>query len=209
MQDRFDNITIALAGMIQAISLARELAQTGKIEESVFEVTLKSIFQTHPKDVLEVYGSLANLKLGLERLLITLDSKATAAAQTIHYLHSVIYLQKCIARSEKITQTLIQRINQAKKQVDYFSLTHSNVIANLSDIYLNAISAFRFKFLIVGNQRILSTADNINKIRALLLAAIRSAVLWRQMGGSRLQLIFYRGRIKKTAKKLLSQMEGT
>ena len=28
LQDKFDNITIALAGIIQAISLAREIAQT-------------------------------------------------------------------------------------------------------------------------------------------------------------------------------------
>ena len=204
MQDPFENITIALAGIIQAISLARELAQTGKIDDIAFQATLNSLFQTHPKHALDIYGNLAHIKLGLERLINTLDSKALPAAQTIHSMHAIMRLQKKIHHSDKISRALIQRIHQAKKQVDYFSLTHPTVIANLADIYINTISTFRVKFFILGNQRILSSSDTIEKIRALLLAAIRSAVLWRQMGGSRLQLIFSRSKIKKTAKKLLS-----
>lgn len=207
MQDKFDNITIALAGMMQAISLAREIAQTGKMDEVAFQTTLNSIFQTHPANVVDVYGSLANLKPGLEKLINTLNSKATAAAQTIHYIHSVMRLQKKINSSAKISNKLMQRIQQAKKQVDYFSLTHPTVLASLADIYLNAISTFHFKFFIAGNQRALTVNENIEKIRALLLAAIRSSVLWRQVGGSRLQLIFSRDKIKKTAEKLLSQLE--
>ncbi len=208
MQDKFDNITIALAGIIQAINLAREIAQIGKVDDAAFQTTLHSLFQTHPENVADVYGGLANLKSGLERLITILNSKATASAQTIHYMHSVINLQRKINASKKISSILIQRINQAKKQVAYFSLTHPTVIANLADIYLNAISPFRYKFFIMGNQRFLTINENVEKIRALLLAAIRSSVLWRQVGGSRLQLIFFRGKITKTAKKLLSQIEG-
>ena len=186
---------------MQAISLAREVAQTGKMDEAAFQTTLNSIFQTHPENTVDVYGRLANLKLGLEKLISTFNSKTTTAAQTIHYMHSVMSLQKKINRSAKISKTLIQRIHQAKKQVEYFSLTHPTVVASLADIYLNAISTFHFKFFIVGNQRILTIHENIEKIRALLLAAIRSSVLWRQVGGSHLQLIFFRDKIKKTAEK--------
>jgi high frequency lysogenization protein len=208
LQDKFDNITIALAGIIQAISLAREVAQTGKVDETAFETTLNSLFQTHPENVADVYGGLANLKPGLEKLITTLNTKTTAVAQTVHYMHAVMRLQKKITGSEKTSTALIQRINQAKKQVAYFSLTHPTVVASLADTYLNAIKFFHFKFFIVGNKRMLSINENISKIRALLLAAIRSSVLWRQVGGSRLQLIFFRGKITYTAKKLLSQIEG-
>jgi len=208
LEDKFDNITIALAGIIQAISQAREIAQTGKVDEESLQITLNSLFQTHPEKIIDVYGGLTNLKPGLEKLISTLNTKTNAVAQTVHYLHAVMRLQKKIMSSEKISHILIQRINQAKKQVAYFSLTHRNVIASLADIYLSVIKPFRFKFFIVGNQRMLSINENIDKIRALLLAAIRSSVLWRQVGGSRLQLIFFRGKITATAKKLLSQMEG-
>lgn len=208
LEDKFDNITIALAGMIQAISQAREIAQTGKVDDEAFQTTLNSLFQTHPEKIVDVYGGLANLKPGLEKLISTLNTKTTAVAQTVHYLHAVMRLQKKISASAKMSGELIQRINQAKKQVAYFSLTHPNVLASLADIYLSSIKPFRFKFFIIGNQRMLSINENIDKIRALLLAAIRSSVLWRQVGGSQLQLIFFRGRITRTAKKLLSQIEG-
>jgi len=38
-----------------------------------------------------------------------------------------------------------------------------------------------------------------NRIRALLLAGIRSAVLWYQLGGRRWRLVIYRKRIEETA----------
>src|SRR3546814_5375159 len=38
--------------------------------------------------------------------------------------------------------------------------------------------------MVQGNPHYLGQADIVSEIRALLLAALRSAVLWRQMGGS-------------------------
>jgi high frequency lysogenization protein len=208
LQDKLENITIALAGMIQAISLACEIAQTGKIDEQAFQTTLNTLFQMHPENVIDVYGGLPSLQPGLTKLARMLNSKTIIAEQTIHYLYAIMHLQKKISNSSKISGTLLQRLTQTKKQVAYFSLTHPTVIASLADIYLDSMKAFRFKFFIVGNQRILTVRENVEKIRALLLAAIRSSVLWRQVGGSRLQLFFFRHKIKSLAEKLLLQIEG-
>ncbi len=46
--------------------------------------------------------------------------------------------------------------------------------------------------------RHLQQTDNAAKIRALLLAGIRSARLWRQLGGHRWQLIFSRRKLLAT-----------
>ena len=40
------------------------------------------------------------------------------------------------------------------------------------------------RVLVQGNPHYLGQADVVAEIRAVLLAALRSAVLWRQMGGS-------------------------
>lgn len=122
------------------------------------------------------------------------------------YMLSLIHLQKKISRSPHILQTLSRRILQTKKQVEYFSLTHPTVIANLADTYLSTISPFKFRVIIWGSQRLLSVNENMEKIRALLLAGIRSSVLWRQMGGSRFQLVFSRAKIKAMAEKILAEM---
>jgi high frequency lysogenization protein len=45
-----------------------------------------------------------------------------------------------------------------------------------------------------------------SKVRAALLAGIRSAVLWQQVGGGRLQLMFSRQRLLSEAKTILSRL---
>jgi len=197
--------TIAFAGLIQAVSLVRDLAQTGKADEAAFQASIYSIFQTDPKDNLSVYGGIPGIQRGLETLITLFSGPAKESRSLMRYAMSLIHLQKKITRSQAILNTLTQRLNQTKKQVEYFSLTHPTVISNLADIYINTISTFQFRIMIWGSPRILSTSEVMEKIRALLLAGIRSAVLWRQSGGSRLQLLFSRAKIKSMAETLLSQ----
>lgn len=203
-EDKLYNITIALAGIVQSVSLVRDLAQTGRMDEAAYQTTISSIFQTDPENVLAVYGGLQGVRYGLEKLVIMLDPSATPIQA--RYMLSLMSLQKKIWRSAKMIETLSQRINQAKKQVSYFSLLHPTVIANLADVYLSTISTLKFRIIIWGSQRTLSAPENMEKIRALLLGGIRSVVLWRQVGGSRIQLLFSRAKIRETAQKILNGM---
>ena len=88
-------------------------------------------------------------------------------------------------------------------QAEHFSTMHDNVMANLAGIYTDTLSTFNFRIHVTGNPIYLTNPVNTNKVRALLLAGIRSAVLWRQMGGSRWQLIFGRKQYSEIAKKIL------
>ncbi len=201
-QDALYKSTIALAGVVQAVSLVKEFAQAGKMDEAAFEASIYSIFQTNPDDITTIYGGLEGVRFGLTKLIPLFESQTNPIP--IRYMLSVLRLQKKVFRSKKTVSTLTQRIQQTKKQVDYFSLTHPTVIANLADTYLLTTSPFKHRIIIWGNQRILNASENMEKIRALLFAGIRSAVLWRQMGGSRLQFIFFRHRIKSMAQKILA-----
>jgi len=203
---QLENTVIALAGMFQAISLIRELTQTGKTNEAAYQASIHSIFQTDPPDVATVFGGLPNIKLGLEKLIHALGPSQTKDQLQNRYLLSLIHLQKKLSRSPKLQKTLSDRIQQTKKQVDYFHLTHPTVIANLADIYLNTISTFKFRIMILGSQRVLHVKENMEKVRTLLLAGIRATTLWRQMGGSRLQLLFSRSKIRQTAEKILKDL---
>ena len=51
----------------------------------------------------------------------------------------------------------------------------------------------------------LSNAQVVAQIRALLLAAVRAAVLWRQVGGSQLRLIVRRRQYAMLARGLLAR----
>lgn len=209
MQNAYHHSTIGLAGLTQAVSLIKELAQTGKLDDSAYQASIHSIFQTNPENALAVFGDLHHIRYGLEKLLHVFNEKSDSARTTTHYMLSLMNLQKKISNSPKTLQLLTQRLQQAKKQADYFSITHPSVIANLADIYMNTISTFGFRFLVLGNQRVLGAHENMEKIRALLLAAVRSSVLWRQTGGSRLQLIFSRNKIKLTAENMLATIANS
>jgi high frequency lysogenization protein len=206
-QSNLDNITIALAGMLQAIALIRELIQTGKTSSPAFTASIYSIFQINAKDIASVYTNLDGIKLGLEKIIYTFDPTHAIDRAQHRYLLSLIYLQKKLLHSPKIQTIINERLSQTQKQVDYFSLDHPTVIGNLADIYLTTLSTFKFRILISGNQRVINVPENINKVRALLLAGVRAAVLWRQVGGSRLQLLFSRTKLKNAAQNLLSHIE--
>jgi len=59
--------------------------------------------------------------------------------------------------------------------------------------------------MVNGDQEYLSRPDIVNKIRACLLAGIRSAILWKQCGGTRWKFLFYRKKIQAELQKLLQQ----
>jgi high frequency lysogenization protein len=206
MQNKYQNVTIALAGMLQSVALVRELTQTGRTNKPAFESTIHSILRINAKSVPEVFGGIYGVKLGLEKIVHAFDARQTTDRLQNRYLLSLIYLQKKLSRSPKILMTLMKRLEQIRKQADYFSITHPTVISNLADIYLTTISTFHFRVVILGTERVLHAKENMEKVRALLLSGVRAAVLWRQVGGSRLQILFSRAKIKACAEMLLAQI---
>ena len=61
---------------------------------------------------------------------------------------------------------------------------HPDVLAALGSLYADTISHLRPRVLVQGNPHYLGQAGVVAEIRAMLLAALRSAVLWRQLDGS-------------------------
>ena len=59
--------------------------------------------------------------------------------------------------------------------------------------------------MVQGEQNFLTNGDTTSKIRTLLFAGIRAAVLWRQLGGSRLKLFFSRKKFLQTVALLIEQ----
>jgi high frequency lysogenization protein len=57
--------------------------------------------------------------------------------------------------------------------------------------------------LVQGNPHYLGQAAIVAEIRAMLMAALRSAVLWRQNGGSPWDFLFQRGAMMRAVEELL------
>jgi high frequency lysogenization protein len=97
-------------------------------------------------------------------------------------------------------------VEEAQAQKEHFGLLHENVLANLGEVYHSTISTLQPRIMVNGEQAYLSRPDIVNKIRALLLAGIRSVILWKQCGGARWKFIFYRKKIQKELEDLLKQI---
>jgi high frequency lysogenization protein len=69
---------------------------------------------------------------------------------------------------------------------------HPDVLSALGALYADTISHLRPKVMVHGNPHYLGQPGVVAEIRAILLAAVRSAVLWRQLGGSLWDLLLSR-----------------
>ncbi|MCK5334747.1 MAG: high frequency lysogenization protein HflD, partial [Gammaproteobacteria bacterium] len=154
-------------------------------------------------DVISVFGNLSGIIQGLRTLQNQLDNKTQNRNTDItRYAITLVHLQRKLEKNPEMLDQISSRLDTVKSQLDYFDLSHTNTIAKLADIYKTTISTLLPKIIVEGEQVYLSNNANADKIRALLLAGIRAAVLWRQTGGTRLQLLFSRKKYLNSAKYL-------
>ncbi len=202
--DNFKSRTLALAGVFRAAALVNILANDGSISEEELDISVKSIFETDPEDVIHVYGEIKNLSSGFQTLLNQLGKDSHQRDMDIaRYVVSMLFLERQLMKNPVMLETVSTGIELASRQSEHFTTTHENVIANLADLYTRTISEIGPRIMINGEQSYLETSAISNKIRTVLLAGIRSAVLWQQLGGRRWHIIFYRRHYLKNAKHLL------
>lgn len=198
------NQTLALAGIFQAAAQVRRLANEGRTDNAEFETMVGSLFVTDPKETLEVYGGIHSLHAGLRSLITNLGSETRQReAETTRYVITLLHLERKLASRKDLVETIGRGIENARRQSEHFSPTHPNVIASLADIYVNTISTLSPRIMVSGQHNYLQQPDIANRVRTLLLAGIRSAVLWSQVGGGRLRLLFTRGKYLAEAQRLL------
>lgn len=196
--------TLALAGLFQATSLVQDVATTGHADSHDLEVCLKSIMELSPDDLNNIYGNPTNLTIGLQLIITQLGADDSKPDMDIaRYTISLLHLERKLAKQTHMLDRISEGVSRAKEQLAHFPITHENVIANLAGIYSDTISQISPKIMVSGDNQYLGDSINANRIRALLLCGMRSAVLWRQLGGSRWQLLFQRRKMCEEAKRIL------
>lgn len=200
------NQTIALAGISQAAHLVQEIATTGTADQEIMKASLGSILKIDSDSVAEIYGGLAGIKPGLEQLQFQLSNTKIHNPVQARYAASLVFLERQLENNQQMLGTIRTGIEKAQAQAEHFDVLHENVLANLGDLYHSTISTFQPRIMVQGEQRYISNPGNVNKIRALLLAGIRSTILWRQCGGKRWKFLFYRKKLRDECNYLLNNM---
>ncbi|GAA4354194.1 high frequency lysogenization protein HflD [Kangiella marina] len=202
-QYNFSDSVIALAGVCQAISCVKSISKDGQADPIDMEVMFESLLKTESDNTESIFNGHKYLTTGFQTLIDLLSGPRTDADLS-RYLVSILSLQKRFSNDSNMQQVMSSRIAQAKRLYDYQEKIDQDLIDQLAHIYKDTISTYPTKIQVTGNSQYLQQAANQSKIRALLLSAIRSAVLWHQVGGKKRHFLFSKAKIVDTAKAFLA-----
>jgi len=199
-QDR----VLALAGLAQALTQVRRLAENGQADARAMDGVLASVFQLDPESTDDVYGNIVAIRPGLLRMREQLR-KESRDPQFPKLMMGVLALERSYSRDRDVHNALREGISQLAAHSAGREPTQPAVLGALAELYVRHISPLSPKVMVQGNPHYLNQSGVVGEIRALLLAALRSAVLWRQLGGSSLDFLLQRKRMSESVEHLLQR----
>lgn len=195
MQER----TLALAGLVQAVKLVQHAAHEGVGDAPGLEASLASVFRIDADTVESVYGNATLMRPGLEALVAHLEGGNGRDPATSRIAATVLHVERKLVRNRILLGAIREGLVDIERQREHFGIAHPTVLARLGELYANTVSRLSPRVLVQGNPVQLAQPAVVAQIRAELLAAMRSAVLWRQLGGSYWDLILRRRAILAAA----------
>ncbi|MFV0278455.1 MAG: high frequency lysogenization protein HflD [Parahaliea sp.] len=185
--------TLALAGVVQAARLVDQISRSGSYPPEFLETSINSLFQFDASQVEDVFGGPAGVRLGLQNLAALLANRNEAESRDlVRYLFALLYLEGKFRRDPDMMSVVRSRLEHASFRAEHFASHVHDVCHSISGIYQDTLSTLKFRITVTGSAQHLQDSRNADIIRALLLAGIRSAFLWRQLGGRRWKLLFQR-----------------
>jgi len=200
---------LALAAMVQCAHLVSGIARRGVADAVEIETCISSIFAPSGNRPEQIYGDIKKLRTGLITLsrLLQGDDMGKDTRQTkelMAYTAAMMTLERKLSRNPDMLKKLAEDMQRIEKQSEYFKgPMHDNIIAAIADLYGETISTMKPRIIVHGKSDYLRHSSNTNKVRALLLAGIRGAHLWRMNGGSHLKILLHRRALGRKAEELL------
>ena len=198
------NRTLALAGVFQATELVRQAACHGTWSGYAASSCLDSLFMLEGEMPDEIYGGREKVRLGIETLLAVLQGESRYT-ESLRYAIGLMQIERKFRRSKKFQHQLgegLEKITGMGEELDQHD--RENLQAHeISQLYTDTISMLSPRIVVNGKPQYLKNERTVDWVRTLLLAGLRSAVLWRQLGGGRFELMFGRKKIVREAQSLL------
>lgn len=191
--------TLALAGTIQAVHQVQNLAYYGKSDEQPFTASIQSILVLDAVNTRAVYGGIDGVRSGLELIRDNaLVSAQPEGVELIRYVVSLMNLRDCLSRNHQAFTSFASAVERLSSE------SEDSLVGACAAVYTAHLSEFTPKIIVRGEENHLTQADIAAKIRALLLAGVRSTVLWQQKGGSKFKLMWERTRMRNAANYFLN-----
>lgn len=182
---------LALAGLVQALAQVRRIADTGEADARVLGVSLDSVFRIDAPSTAAIYGGAGGVRQGLMILRDYFGGQARDD-QLPRLVLAVLQLERRFAQDDDMVERVQAGIRGQSDAAHEHGSAHPDVLAAMGSLYAETLSQLRPRVLVQGNPHYLGQPSVVAEVRAVLLAAIRSAVLWRQLGGTLLDFLLRR-----------------
>ncbi|KXX65309.1 high frequency lysogenization protein HflD [Marichromatium gracile] len=205
----YDNLDrlIAFAGLHQAAACVTRIAHRGSAEAEMMEPCIYSLLQVDAESTAAVFGAPGALAPGARQVIAQLTGQPERNLELTRYVVTLIRLERALAREPGRLARLGEGIEAARAKLEHFPLLHPAILGHFADLYSETISTLTPRVMVQGSELHLGNPDNQSRVRALLLAGIRAAMLWRQVGGSRWHLLLRNRQILDDARAYLERHE--
>jgi len=195
---------LALSGIFQATELVRQAANHGTWSGYSADTCLESLLALEADSVEDIFGSANRLRLGAETLISVLQGDRRYV-ESLGYAVSIMQLENSFRKQGKMQAFIgeellpIAEIDDGTEIHEIKDLQAKKIAA----LYSRTISTLSPRIVVNGRPQHLRVDRTVDWIRTLLFAGLRSAVLWRQLGGGRFSLMFGRKKMLEQAQSLL------
>ena len=192
------NEVISLGAIYQASGEIKKIAWEGKINNKIIEPLIFSVYQTTSDEIEDIYINLKRLNTGLDFLRKQLVGDAFSRdAEVTRYFEAINILVRNMNKKNEIISNLRDELSNHVENVTEDNLhEHAEFLSNL---YLRTISKIDPRIIVNGDNKYLTDNKNASMIRALLLSAIRSYILWQQSGGTKFRIFLFKKKIAEIA----------
>ena len=195
---------MALSGIFQATELVRQAANHGTWSGYSADTCLDSLLAIEADSVEDIFGGAGRLRLGAETLISVLQGDRRHM-ESLSYAVSIMQLETSF-RKKTDMQALIGAELAPIAEIDDGTEIHEIKdlqARKIAALYTQTISTLTPRIVVNGRPQYLQVERTVNWIRTLLFAGLRSAVLWRQLGGGRFSMMFGRKKMLEQAQSLL------
>lgn len=209
MNNMLRDKTLALAGVFQAAKLAQQLARRGHADDAFLEASIRSILITDSINTVSIYGGVEGVRLGLATLCEKMSARTTKSDEfeIARYVLQLVQLARKLQSDDAMAAEIARRIDQIKNEYSGDNgASRTQLYASLAQLYKDTLSLLRPKIIVQGEHGYLADPETVDKVRTVLLAGVRSAFLWAQLGGSRWQLLFDRRNQLAAAKEIVDEL---
>ena len=205
---KIEQQAIALAGVAQAARMVDQISKSGSYPAEFLEPSINSLFVFDMDKAEDLFGGIGGVKLGLQNLSSILASRqAPETRDVVRYVFSILHLERQFASNSEMQAIVHSRLEHASFKSEHFAGHIHDVCHSVSGIYQDTLSHLRFRIKVNGSATHLQNTRNADIIRSLLLAGIRSAFLWRQLGGKRWKLLMQRKHLLEASQRLSRTLE--